>query len=46
MLVSIVHPVTVLNAALCMTCSFCMVVSDARGHHVEAYSSRGLITAL
>ena len=27
----LVHPVTVLNAAFCMTCSLLMLVEDARG---------------
>ena len=29
--VSCVHPVAVLNAAFCMTCSLLMLVEDARG---------------
>ena len=33
--VSCVHPVAVLNAAFCMTCSLFMVVGDARGNHME-----------
>ena len=46
MLVSWVHPLTVLNAAFCMTC-FLMLVEDARGDQMEeAYSRAGLITAL
>ena len=40
MLMSCVHPVAVLNAALCMICSLLMLVEDARGDHI------GLITAL
>ena len=41
-----VHPVAVLNAAFCMTCSLLMQVEDARGDHIEvAYSRAGLITA-
>ena len=45
--VSCVHPVTVLNAAFCMTCSLLMLVEDARGDHMEeAYSRAGLITAV
>ena len=44
--VSCVHPVAVLNAAFCMTCSLLMLVEDARGAHMEAYSRAGLITAL
>ena len=31
--VSCVHPVAVLNAAFCMTCSLLMLVKDARGDH-------------
>ena len=47
MFVSCVHPVTVLNAAFCMTCSLLMLVEDARGDHMEgAYSRADLITAL
>ena len=45
--VSCVHPVAVLNAAFCMTCSLLMLVENARGGHMEeAYSKAGLITAL
>ena len=45
--VSCVHPVAVLNAAFCMTCSLLMLDEDARGDHVGvAYSRAGLITAL
>ena len=40
MFVSCVHPVAVLNAALCMTCSLLMLVEDARSDHVEYASSR------
>ena len=29
------HPVAVLNAAFCMTCSFLMLVEDARGDRME-----------
>ena len=47
MFVSCVHPVAVLNAAFCMTCSLLMLVEDARGDHMEeAYSRASLITAL
>ena len=47
MFVSGVHPVAVLNAALCMTCSLLMLVEDARGDHMEeAYSRAGVIAAL
>ena len=47
MFVSCVHPVTVLNAVFCMTCSLLMLVEDARGDHmVEAYSRAGVITDL
>ena len=46
LLVSCVHPVAVLNAAFCMTCSLLMLLEDARGDHMEeAYSRAGLITA-
>ena len=45
MFVSCVHPVEVLNAALCMTCSLLMLVEDTRDDHMEeAYSRAGLIT--
>ena len=45
--VSCVHPVTVLNAAFCMTCSLLILVEDTRGNHMEeVYSRAGLITAL
>ena len=47
MFVSCVHPVAVLNAAFCMTCSLLTLVEDARGDHTEeAYSRASLITAL
>ena len=47
MFVSCVHPMTVINAAFCMTCSLLMLVEDARGDHTEeTYSRAGLITAL
>ena len=47
MFLSCVHPVAVLNAAFCMTCSLLMLVEDARvGHMEEAYSRAGLMTAL
>ena len=42
-----VHPVAVINAEFCMTCSLLMLVEDARGDHMEeTYSRAGLITAL
>ena len=45
MCVSCVHPVAVLNAAFCMTCSLLMLVEDARGDHMEeAYSRAGFMT--
>ena len=45
MFVSCVHPVAVLNAAFCMTCSLLMLVDDAIGDHTEeAYSRAGLIS--
>ena len=38
-----VHPVAVLNAAFCMTCSLLMLVKDARGNHMEeVYSMTAL----
>ena len=48
MFVSCVHPVAVLHAAFCMTCSLLMLVEeDGIGDHTEeAYSRAGLITAL
>ena len=47
MFVSCVHPVAVLIAAFCMTCSLLMLVEDAMGDHMEeAYSRTGLMTAL
>ena len=47
MFVSYVHPVAVLNAALCMTCSLLMLVEDdARVDYMEeAYSRAGLMIA-
>ena len=47
MFVSCVRPVAVINAAFCMTCSWLMLVEDARGDHMEgSYSRAGLMTAL
>ena len=47
MFVSCMHPVAVLNAAFCMTCSLLKLIQDARGDHMEeAYSRSGLMTAL
>ena len=47
MFVYYVHPVAVLNAVLCMTCSLLMLVKDARGDHMEeAYSRASLVTTL
>ena len=47
MFVSYVHPVVVLYAVFCMTCSLLMLVEDAIGDHTEeAYSSACLIVAL
>ena len=44
---SCVHPVAVVNATFCMTCSMLTLVEDARGDHMEeAYSRPGLMTAL
>ena len=42
--VSCVHPVAVLNAAFCMTCSLLMLVEDARGskrHSLQAVDTNG-----
>ena len=45
--VSCVHPVTVLNATFCMTCSLFMLIEDARGDDMEeAYSRAGLMDAV
>ena len=38
MFVSCVHPVAVLNAAFCMTCSLLMLVEDAIGDHTERHT--------
>ena len=47
LIVSCVHPVAVLNAAFCMTCSLLMLVEDVIGDHTEeVYSRAGLITVL
>ena len=47
MFMSCVHPVAVLNAAFCMTCSLLMLVEDVRGDHVEeAYPRAVHMTAL
>ena len=47
MFVSCVHPVAVLNAAFCMTCSLLILVEVARGDHKEeAYARAGLRTVL
>ena len=44
MFVSCVHPVAVLNAAFCMTCSLLMLLEVAIGDHTEeAYSIAGLL---
>ena len=47
MFVSCVHPVAVLNAAFCKSCSLLKLIEDARGNHMEeTYSRAGLMTAL
>ena len=47
MFVSCVHPVAVLNAEFCMTCSWLMLVKDVRCDHMEeVYSRAGLMTVL
>ena len=38
MYVSCVHPVAVLNAAFCMTCSLLMLVEDARVDHMKRHT--------
>ena len=40
---SCVHPVAVLNAAFCMTCSLLMLVEDARSDRVEEAYSRAAL---
>ena len=35
MFVSCVHPVAVINAAFCMSCSLLMLIKDERGDHME-----------
>ena len=42
MFVSYVHPVAVLSAAFCMTCSLLMLVENARDDHVKEAYSRAL----
>ena len=45
--VSCVHPVVVLNAAFCMTCSMLILVENERDDHMEeTYYRAGLMTAL
>ena len=45
--VSFVHPVAVLNAAFCKTCSLLILIEGTKGDHMEeAYSRAGLMTAL
>ena len=45
--VSVVHPVAILSAVICVICSLLMCVSDASGNHmVETFSSIGLVMAL
>ena len=39
MFVSCVHPVAVLNAAFCMTCSLLMLVEDAIDDHTEEHQT-------
>ena len=46
-LVSVVHPVAILNAVFCVICSLLTVVSDTSADHImEVYSSMGLIMVL
>ena len=42
MFVSCAHPVAVLNAAFCMTCSLLMLVEDAIGDRTEEAYSRAV----
>ena len=42
MFVSCVHPVAVLNAEFCITCSSLMLVEDARGNHMKKAYSRAM----
>ena len=45
--VSVVHPVGILSAVFCVSCSLLMFVSDASSEHmVETYSSMRLVMAL
>ena len=44
--VSCVHPVAVLNAVFCMTCSLLMLVEDARGDHLECVFKRHSLQAV
>ena len=46
MFVSCVHPVAVLSAAFCITCSLLMLVEDARGDHMEEEYSRACLMTL
>ena len=46
MFMSCVHPVAVLNAAFCMTCSLLMLVEDARDDHMEEAYSRVLLSCV
>ena len=47
MFVLYVPPISLLNAAFCMTCSWSMLIEDVSGDHIEeAYSRAGLLTAL
>ena len=47
MFVSCVHPVAVLNAEFCMTCSLLMLVEHAKDDHMEEeYSRAGLMISL
>ena len=44
MFVSCVHPVAVLNAAFCMTCSLLMLVEDAIGEMVKTFIIQHMYT--
>ena len=46
-LVSVVHPVAILSAVFCATCSLLLFVSDTSSDYiVKTYSSMGLVMAL
>ena len=46
MFVSCVHTVSVLNAALCMTCSLLMLVEDIRGDQIVRSKWRRIVNVM